>query len=417
MRSRRQNRPSCRRRTPAAFRPGDTLRLGNPSRLIDEATPPLTINPMMHTDLIERLHATPWRGVLAITGGGSGAIERLLTVPGASATVLEAVVPYCQTALADWLDETPARACDERTARQMAMCGFERARRLAPDADPRTLFGVGCTASLASSRPKRGDHRAHIAVQTAGRTLLVTLQFEKGRRSRADEEGATAHTVVATLAQIAGVHQLDLTKTPPGIEASVEDVAAPAEWVELLLGERDVVTLHHAPAPRGVAVCLFPGSFNPPHAGHAAIARHAAERTGRPVVLELSITNVDKAPLDYIELTRRTHALAGQPLWLTQTPTFAQKAELAPGAVFAVGADTIERIGQGRYYADDAARDAALQSLAERGCRFLVFGRMADDQFAGLDHLALPPALRALCDGVPETDFRVDVSSSEIRSS
>ena len=32
--------------------------------------------------------------VVAVTGGGSQAIADLLTVPGASATVLEAVVPY-----------------------------------------------------------------------------------------------------------------------------------------------------------------------------------------------------------------------------------------------------------------------------------------------------------------------------------
>lgn len=395
---------------------GDTSPFGNIRLAIDEAAPPLTIGGMMHPDLIERLHATPWRGVLAVTGGGSAAIPRLLTVPGASATVLEAVVPYSEPSLAEWLGGAPARACDEVTARQMAMRAFGRSRHLAPDDNPRELFGVGCTASLASTRPKRGDHRAHIAVQTAGQTLALTLHFEKGRRSRSEEEEATAHAVVAALAHAAGVQTLDLDKTPPGIEARLECADAPEPWTELLLDRRPACALHGAPSPGDAPVCLFAGSFNPPHRGHAEIVRVAGERTGRPVVLELSIANVDKPPLDFIETRRRLEALDGQPVWLTKTPTFVEKAGLAPGVLFAVGADTIERVGQSRYYTCDAERDAAYDRLAKLGCRFLVFGRVIGDHFEGLDDLSLPPKLRALCEDVAESDFRVDVSSTELRS-
>ena len=47
------------------------------------------------------LHRSPWQGVFHITGGGSGLLAELLTTPGASGTVLEAVVPYAEAALAD----------------------------------------------------------------------------------------------------------------------------------------------------------------------------------------------------------------------------------------------------------------------------------------------------------------------------
>ena len=39
------------------------------------------------------------RAVVAVTGGGSLAVSDLLTVPGASAFVLEAIVPYSPFAL------------------------------------------------------------------------------------------------------------------------------------------------------------------------------------------------------------------------------------------------------------------------------------------------------------------------------
>ena len=54
-------------------------------------------------DVVERIHASGRGCVVSFTGGGSQAIADLLTVPGASATMLEAVVPYSAAALAEWL--------------------------------------------------------------------------------------------------------------------------------------------------------------------------------------------------------------------------------------------------------------------------------------------------------------------------
>jgi hypothetical protein len=101
---------------------------------------------------------------------------------------------------------------------------------------------------------------------------------------------------------------------------------------------------------------------------------------------------------------------------LTSAPTFREKAALFPGAVFVVGADTIVRIGQVRYYGGDSdRRDEALAEIDRRGCRFLMFGRELDGRFATLQDLELPDALRDLCEEVPAADFREDISSTELR--
>src|SRR5579884_1150599 len=114
--------------------------------------------------LIEALHAGPYRYVLAVTGGGTGAVAALLSVPGGSRTVLEAVVPYHERALVEFLGRAPEQFCSADTARALAERACDRARWLAPG---EAVAGAGCTASLATDRPKRGDHRLHVAVHTA----------------------------------------------------------------------------------------------------------------------------------------------------------------------------------------------------------------------------------------------------------
>ena len=76
------------------------------------------------------LHNTDWSGVFYLTGGGASLIAELLNTPGASATVLEAYVPYASDALAELLGRAPEQACSAVTARQMAMAAFERAQGL-----------------------------------------------------------------------------------------------------------------------------------------------------------------------------------------------------------------------------------------------------------------------------------------------
>lgn len=362
--------------------------------------------------LIEQIHAAPLQVVLAITGGGSGAIARLLDMPGASRTVLEATVPYSAAALADYLGAAPEAACDERTARVLAMAAYQRAGRFAPTA-PR-LAGIGATASLASDRSKRGAHRIHVAVQTADATRVASLILEKNARSRAEEERLCADLILNEIALAARLEQQLQLALRVGEQIAVAEAAAEPAWKQLLSAAREMVDAGPGQSPRGA---LFPGAFNPPHAGHADIVRVAAEILGQPVAYELSIANADKPLLDFLEIRRRCEALSGKPLWLTRAATFVEKSRLFLGAVFVVGVDTLARIADPKYYGADPDRaDAAFDAIAERGCSFLVFGRRIGETFCTLSDLDLPARLRTLCSEVPEKTFRRDVSSTELRA-
>lgn len=372
--------------------------------------------------LARTIHQQQCHLVLAVTGGGSLAISHLLTVPGGSRTILECLVPYASPALDNLLGAAPEQYCSADTARAMAVAAWDRGRKLLlAQGKPldSSLLGVGCTASLASDRPKRGPHRAHLAIHSCRFTHARSLHLAKDLRSRGEEESLVAAEILNLLAQALEIPE----RCPAPLKANEERldqsaIAQPA-WTELMLEKRRSV---RQPPSTGTPKLVFPGAFHPRHDGHRQMALEAARRTGQVVEHEISVWNVDKPPLDFLELSARAAQFSpDEPLWFTAAPTFVQKSELFPGATFVVGTDTLLRIGEPRYYGNDLRRrDQALDSLTARGCRFLVFYRALDGSGpttpVSWDQLPIPAALRALCDVVPEPEFRLDISSTQLRA-
>ena len=341
------------------------------------------------------IHAAPGCGVFYVTGGGAGMLATLLGEPGASATVLEASVPYAEQALKEVIGATPEQACSAATSRDLAMRAFVRARQLGGE------FGFAITASLATTKPKRGAHRAHLAFQDASRTRTWSVEFPKEGAVRAREEAALTRLALQALAGSVGVGQVP--------RDGLEEAAGTAEQTALILGERT----HVGASASGI----LPGAFNPLHEGHRKMRADAEKRLGQRVAYELCVANVDKPPLNHHDIAMRLGQFDAGEVVLTSTPTFLAKARALGAVTFVVGTDTIVRIAEPRYYerGSTEARDAAVAELAAIGCRFLVYGRDAGQGFVTLTDVALPEPLRELCSGVAEEEFRVDVSSSELR--
>src|SRR5260370_4460022 len=153
--------------------------------------------------LISALHASGRKAALAITGGGSGAVGELLRVPGGSRLLIEAQIPYDALALAAFLGFAPAQACSSDTAIAMAQSVRARAARLMPAGTD--LVGLGATAALVSDRPRKGEHRFHIAFANSAGIVHCTCVMTKGRRDRAAEEDLVSRAIVLWLARACGV--------------------------------------------------------------------------------------------------------------------------------------------------------------------------------------------------------------------
>ncbi len=161
---------------------------------------------------------------------------------------------------------------------------------------------------------------------------------------------------------------------------------------------------------------VFSGSFDPCHKNHVFMAMCASKEYNSPVHFEISLTNVDKPPIDFISLSQRLDSLRKYKdeafmggVCLTNAPLFLQKADLFPNSTFIIGADTFNRLFDAKYYDGTVDTPAILRHFKEKNVRFMVFHRKSVEMF-------IKPEVLDFCEIIPVDEYEDDgTSSREIR--
>lgn len=384
--------------------------------------------------LVEKIHQTPHKAVIAATGGGSEAIGELLKYGGGSNTLLEAIVPYHQEAFNQFVKGKPDKYCSPGAARDLAMASFQRAINLTTIKDVETLIGIGVTCSLAKDGERQGrTHRAYVAVQTYNMTRNYDIPFD-GSLSRVDEEEIVSQVILGALAL--GTNEIFMHEGSQPFklyqevmssifdkylqnadhELQINGTFGSPEMLKLLTGQTK--TLYPIENPQNRVI--FSGSFYPFHEGHETIAKKVYETTGKKVDLEICVHNVDKPAINFEELHKRITELEKlkENSWcgdiiFTALPTFMEKAKFFPGTTFVVGWDTFKRINDPKYGNLSEVIDTLKKDSA-----FIVVHRITDGMNSVDDNLeGIHPEILKLSRIIsPDILPPSDISSSKIRA-
>ena len=165
----------------------------------------MTVRMIEPVELVRLIHASPTRVCAVVTGGGVLSLAWLFGEPGASRTFLDAQVPYSIRALDDYVGVDAEQHVSPLEADRMAAAALTRGHHLAGPGE--RVAGVSCTATIATDRTKKGEHRCATAFRREDEGAVYSLTLVKGARGRAGEEEVVSRLFLNTLAEACGVDE------------------------------------------------------------------------------------------------------------------------------------------------------------------------------------------------------------------
>ncbi len=270
------------------------------------------------------------------TGAGAGLQQKLWEVPGSSAYLSGASFPYRQAETDKTLGFVPESYCSPEAAIDLACVAYQRAYSFGG----KKPVGLGITASVASEREHRGEHRVHACLITDDQVVAMNQVLVKGvGKDQRASDGVICDSIGLSLLFQAVNLDWRATVSEHGVEDSTE-LALERFYVHPFFaknGER------LADLPKDVV--LMPGAYNPPHPGHLGMASEVAKKALKPVVFHVTADGPHKAPLTLQDLLKRARMLRGHDRFFTRGDSlYLDKARRFPGTPIAMGADALLRM-------------------------------------------------------------------------
>jgi len=400
------------------------------------------------------------KAVFSIAGGGAGSLlNSLLTNDnGCSSYLLESRIPYAKSAFINYVQMPITNFVSFESSDALASAGQRLGEELSAD----SVMSCGITAAMMSSdkRVPRGGERAFVTVfsskipastststststsivrgsitiptatsrqtsdmliGTFGLLCVLVNEIEAGAK---DLEGVRDEVILRTFANKEETQidiNIDIENKFWGAEEFERCVSNP-EPNCVTVGENDI---------NNTDVIVFPGSYNPLHAGHEALAKAAQANANGHLFYELSIDNADKPPLTMAEVVKRLAPFEKKKssVMLTKTaPLFIDKAKIlsqlgAKRVTFVIGFDTFVRVVNPDYYKTDMEAEL-LNMYKHYGVQFVVGGRLEGKEFLGGSEQGAKLLLEAnpnllleeMFLFLDEAEFRNDSSSTTIRN-
>ena len=354
--------------------------------------------------MIERIY-------ISATGGGAGAQNLIWSVPGCSKYFAGATFPYGHEQLTDFIGYQVEKSVCAETAIEMAMMAYYNAYRYGyPDEE---YVGVGATCSLAPNKRCRDeyyvarvDSKGCVISHINEEQLVYTNHTDKTVSKRITGGNCVDSFICSLSKNRYNDNSNDCT------ELAWKLFYARPYWTQSgkRLPESEFVNqrtpLTDSQPSRGRTI--YPGAFNPPHAGHFEIAKKTN------AVFSIEAVSPHKGSLGLHELLQRAKLLKGHEILFTFNQSlYVDKSNHFPGCPLVIGADSFVRMLDPKWGPDPVN---LLREMTVNDTRIYVVGREVNGKYMSADEaISLVPESATCYDIVP-VDGRWDLSSTQLRN-